>query len=116
MFLIDIWMFLAFQLLAIASGAVTAGLILLIGGMGGLGTLARRQVLAEQRIEDVDTRITSEVKKRAGEIAQKARAKGRDAQAEVDEVLAAGNAGQPVLGLPSGRKRPSVVGRGAPTG
>ena len=108
--MIDIWTFLAFQVLAVVSGVATGGLILLVGGMGGLSALARRQVVAEQRIEDVDVRITSEVKKRAGETAQKARAKSRSAQDEVDEVLAQANGGQPSLPLAKARKKPSVVG------
>lgn len=110
--MIDIWMFLAFQVLAVASGVATGGLILLVGGMGGLAALARRQTVAEQRLEDVDGRITSEVKKRAGTIAQKALARSRSAQDEVDEVLAQGNGGTDRATPVSARKKPSVVKRG----
>lgn len=109
MMVFDFWLFIAFQMLAIGSGVVTAGLIFILGGLGGLSTLARRQVITEQRVEDVDMRITSEVKKRAGQIAQKALAKGRSAQAEVDEVLAQENADLPLHALANVRKKPSVV-------
>ena len=101
-----LWTALAALVLSVLSGALTAGIVMTIGGVGVLRSMHRRLVLAEERIEDVDTRITSEVKKRAAGRAVEAKAKIKSAQEEVDEALAAGPSSPPP---PGGRKRPSVV-------
>ena len=100
-----LWTALAALVLSVLSGALTAGIVMTIGGVGVLRSMHRRLVLAEERIEDVDTRITSEVKKRAAGIAVEAKAKAKSAQQEVDEALAAG----PTSPAASGRARPSVA-------
>lgn len=57
----------------VLSGVLTAGLILIIGGAGVLRALHRRLLLVEDRIEDTDKRITTEVKRRASLKALEAR-------------------------------------------
>ena len=101
-----LWTALAALVLSVLSGALTAGIVMTIGGVGVLRSMHRRLVLAEERIEDVDTRITSEVKKRAAGRAVEAKAQAKSAQEEVNEALAAGPSSPPPS---SGRKRPSVV-------
>jgi len=98
----DVWLFLAFQVVAVLSGAVTAGVCLAIGGLGGLRALQRRVVLSEHRVEDVDERISREVKTRAGQAGVEAR-KGTAKQ--IAEAHQADNPAQPVKGI-----KPSVVG------
>lgn len=58
---------------SVLSGVLTAGLILIVGGAGVLRSLHRRLLLVEERIEDTDTRITTEVKRRASKAALDAR-------------------------------------------
>ena len=103
-----LWTSLAALVLSVLSGALTAGIVMTIGGVGVLRSMHRRLVLAEERIEDVDTRITSEVKKRAAGMAVEAKMKAKTAQQEVDEALA-GGAPPSAPGGHSGRARPSVA-------
>lgn len=60
-------------LVSILSGVLTAGLVMVIGGVGVIRALHRRLVLAEDRIEDANDRITTEVKRRAAKAALAAR-------------------------------------------
>ena len=57
----------------VLSGVLTAGLILLVGGAGVLRALHRRLLLVEDRVEDTDSRITTEIKRRAALKALEAR-------------------------------------------
>ena len=97
----DTWLFFAFLLVAVLSGAATGVLSLLIGGVGGQWALTRRVKLTEERLEDVNDRITKEVKRRAGEAGVEARAKSPKKLAE--EHLAAAAIQRPAA------TRPSVV-------
>ena len=107
-----LWTSLAALVLSVLSGALTAGIVMTIGGVGVLRSLHRRLVLAEERIEDVDTRITSEVKKRAAGMAVEAKTKARSVQQEVNEALAAGSPGSAALAVVRSQRKPSVIKRG----
>lgn len=100
----DFWSLLAIQAVAILSGVVTACLVLAIGGLGGIRALSRRLILAEERVEDTDQRITREVKRRAADAAVEARKASPKEQAE--KFLAENPA-------PAARPgaRPTIVGR-----
>lgn len=104
-----LWTALAALVISVLSGVLTAGIVMTIGGVGVLRALHRRLVLTEERIEDVDTRITSEVKKRAAGVALEAKSKAKSAQQEVDEALGAGSAAGAALAVERSRKRPSVI-------
>ena len=101
-----IWISLAVMVISVLSGAVTAGIVMAIGGLGVIRGLQRSVGLTEERIEDVNSRITTEVKKRAAGMAVDAKARGRSVQEEVDEALAPGPGAAATTGS---RKRPSVV-------
>ena len=104
-----LWTSLAALVLSVLSGALTAGIVMTIGGVGVLRSMHRRLVLAEERIEDVDTRITSEVKKRAAGMALEAKTKAKTVQQEVDEVLGGGSAAAAAQAVDRARRKPSVV-------
>lgn len=84
---------------------------MLIGGVGGLSALARKLTLAEQRVEDLDTRITKEVKTRAANAAVEARKAAGSPKRIAEEWLAEKAAESAGNGAQSGRRqsRPSVL-------
>jgi len=83
-----IWPLLAFQLISMISGVVTACLVLLVGGVGGTLALARRLEALEGTSSDTSRRLEREIKRRAGEIGVEAR-KGRAAlEAEAAAIVA----------------------------
>lgn len=92
-----IWISLAVLVVSVLSGALTAGVVMAIGGMGVLRAMHRRLVLAEERIEDTDDRISREVKRRAADKGVEARKTSAKAQAE--EYLR--DKPTPALGKPS---------------
>jgi len=83
----EIWTLLGFVVVAVLSGAVTAGLAVLIGGVGGLSAVIRRINLLEHKVNDTDDRITKEVKTRAGLKAVEAKANRRSAEQIAQEHL-----------------------------
>jgi len=95
----DIWALLGYLVVSVLAGAFTAGLAVMIGGLGGLSAAVRRIVLVEQRVEDVDGRITKEVKTRAALKAVEAKADQRTAKQIAEEHLA--NAPAESQGRPS---------------
>ena len=101
-----VWISLAVMVVSVMSGAITAGIVMAIGGLGVIRGLQRSVSLTEERIEDVNSRITTEVKKRAAGMAVEAKARVKSVQEEVDEALATGPSAPPTTG---GRKKPSVV-------
>jgi len=104
-----IWISLAVMVVSVLSGALTAGIVMAIGGLGVIRGLQRSVSLTEERIEDVNTRITTEVKKRAAGMAVEAKTKAKSAQQEVDEALGAGSAADAALAVQRSQRRPSVV-------
>ena len=105
-----LWTALAALVLSVLSGALTAGIVMTIGGVGVLRSMHRRLVLAEERIEDVDTRITSEVKKRAAGMALEAKTKAKSVQEDVDAALGDKLTAIPAQAFERARRKPSVVG------
>jgi len=84
----EIWSLLAFQLVAVLSGVVTAGLVLVIGGVGGHLALSRRLNVAEDRVEDVDAKIDREIKRRAADAATRSRSEKKTVEGEAAEIIA----------------------------
>ncbi len=106
----EIWSILAFQLIALVGGAVTGALALLLGGAGSLRVLANRLNVLEERQDHTDDRLTTEVKRRAGQASAEKREKAATAEEQAQAVLsAAAQAGATPGGAPRAGKRPSVV-------
>ena len=93
----DTWLIVAIPVVSALTGLITTGVVMSVGGLGVLSTFNRRLKLAEERIEDTNTRITKEVKTRAGMAALEARKNSPQKQAE--EYLA--NPPQKAEGKPS---------------
>lgn len=98
----DFWLFLALQLVAVLSGAATAVVVLLVGGVGGHLALSRRLVNVEDRQDDLDTKLTTEVKRRAAGAAVASREAKKTVEEEAAELLAAQKGGRTMT-------RPRVV-------
>lgn len=81
----EIWSLLGFLTVSALSGIFTGAACVIIGGVGGLSAAVRRINLAEQRIEDVDQRITREVKTRAALTAVEKRKEANSAK-EIAEM------------------------------
>lgn len=86
--MMEIWSFIGYLVVSVLAGTVTAGIALLIGGVGGLSHAVRRINLLEHKIDDTDTRITKEVKTRAALKAVEAKAEQRTAKQIAEEHLA----------------------------
>jgi len=84
----EIWSLLAFQLVAVLSGVVTAGLVMVIGGVGGHLALSRRLNVTEDRVEDVDAKIDREIKRRAADAATKSRTEKKTVEGQAAEIIA----------------------------
>lgn len=98
----EIWQIVAIPVVSALTGLITTGVVMALGGLGVVQSLTRRLLLVEERIEDTDTRITREVKRRAADAALEARK--TDPKEQALEHLARGQA--------TTSRRPSIVGRG----
>lgn len=78
-----IWEVFAYLAAATVAGCLIAAVSGLVWGPGATRELSRRLENMENRLGDVDDRITSEVKKRAGEAGRAAR---KDARTDADVV------------------------------
>ncbi len=102
---VDFWLFLALQVVALVGGSLTAAVSLAIGGLGGIKMLRTDLQAVIGALEQVDKRITREVKTRAGE---KGAAAARDrTEAEIRAEAAERLAQEPGPGRQG--QRPSVV-------
>lgn len=99
----DIWYVLAIQVVALVGGMLAGAIALAIGGAGGIRALSKRLESVENHTDDLGTRITKEVKSRAGAAGARAR-HGSDA-----ELLAEAHATQGASAAPVGLKRPSPL-------
>lgn len=70
----DVWYHVGMMLLSVVSGVATAGFVALIGGMGVMTALRRRIENVEISMENVDRRLTTEVKARGSAKGVEARA------------------------------------------
>lgn len=104
--MVDIWSLIGYLTVSAFFGVFTGAACVVIGGVGGLSALARRIGLAEQRVEDVDSRITKEVKTRAAHAAVEARKEAGSAKEVAERWLGekAGSSGGNAQQL-----RPSVL-------
>lgn len=97
----------ALLVVALVGGMVTGGVSLALGGLGAINSLKNRMKSLEDSLETVDTRITKEVKTRAGQEGVRARQMSeKQMTEEAMERLAKHNreASQDL-------QRPSVAGR-----
>lgn len=78
----DVWMLIAIPVVSALTGLITTGVVMALGGMGVMQSLHRRLILVEERIEDTDTRITREVKRRAAGAAVEAKKTSPEQQAK----------------------------------
>lgn len=69
----EVWQIIAIPVVSALSGLITTGIVMTVGGMGVISAFQRRLLLLEERIEDTDTRITREVKRRAADAAVEAK-------------------------------------------
>jgi len=63
----EVWLIIAIPVVSALTGLITTGVVMMVGGLGVLQSFNRRLILVEERIEDTDTRITREVKRRAAD-------------------------------------------------
>ncbi len=83
------WSVIATLLLTVASGAVFAGAILLLGVLGGQWALRRQIIEARDAAELANNRINREIKTRAGREGVEARQDAKSLAVQAAEALAA---------------------------
>lgn len=104
----DLSNIVAILVVALVGGMVTGAASLALGGLGAINSLKNRMKSLENSVETVDTRITREVKTRAGQEGVRARQMSeKQMTEEAYERLAKHN-----KDAWQGRDRPSVAGRG----
>lgn len=103
------WEVAAYLGFAAVAGALISSISALVWGPGATRSLGRRLKIAENRIEDVDDRITSEVKKRANVASRESRNANRtDAELTTEALSTLGDPyAAPEVG--TGRVRPGGV-------
>jgi len=101
--MVSIWWLAGALLVSALSGVATAALVLLIGGLGVLTALRKRLELVEISQENLDRRLTTEVKGRASAAGVEARQVAKSVEEEARVRLSQGTA-------PTPQARPSVVG------
>ena len=108
--MVDFWSLVGYLAVSVASGAFTAVVCLLLGGLGGLRGLAKRLTIVEDLAEEAHRRVSKEQKVRASEAGVAARRKTTDADlaAAATQTLAENVGAQQVRTAPL---RPSIVGR-----
>ena len=112
--MLDFWTIFAIFALSITGGAITGAVSLILGGAGSVRVLAQRLETLEGRQDDTSTRLTKEVRRRAGDIAADARrthASDADVTADALRVLKDQETGETYHGGSKRGKRPSVVTR-----
>jgi len=97
----DVWIVIAIPVVSALTGLITTGIVMTVGGLGVLKNLSKMQELLGERIEEIDARITTEVKRRASLAAQDAKRTSPEQMAK--DHLKEHNA-------PSRHARPKVVG------
>lgn len=78
----EVWFLIAIPVVSALTGLITTGVVMLVGGVGVLRHLNKRLMLLEDGMEDTNTRITKEVKRRAGEAGVAAKKGSAEQQAE----------------------------------
>lgn len=101
--MISVWWVVGLLLLSVASGLTTAVVMVLLGVQGVMVALQKRLETVEISQENLDRRLTTEVKARAGAKGAEARTEAKSVEEEARVRLASESA-------PKASARPSVVG------
>ena len=96
------WSIVATSALAFASAALSVGVILLLGVLGGQWALRRQIIEARDAAELANTRIQREIKVRAGQQGVEARQEAKSLEEQARAQLAAAES-------PSAPRKPSVA-------
>jgi len=99
--MISVWWVVGLLVLSALSGVVTAGVMILLGVQGVMVALTKRLEIAEISVENLDRRLTTEVKARAAVKAVEARVERKSVEDEARVRLAAESA-------PTKPGRPSI--------
>lgn len=100
--MISVWAVVGLLVLSVASGVATAVVMILLGVQGVMVALQKRLETLEISQENLDRRLTTEVKARAG-------AKGVEARSEAKSVEEQARIRLASESPPTGPRRPSVV-------
>ncbi len=95
------WSIVAIALQIIAAGAVIFAAVLLIGVLGGQWLIKRQIIEARDAAELANSRITREIKTRAGQAGQEARQEAKSIDLQAQEALALAAASGSVSEAPS---------------
>jgi len=102
---LEFWPIVGLLVLSVVSGLACAALMILIGVQGVMVALTKRLEILQISVENIDTRLTREVKTRAGlvgvETRKEAKSLGDEARLRLVEERA-----------PAGPGRPSVLNVG----
>ncbi len=83
------WSIVAIAVQSFLAVAVSAGSLALLGVLGGQWNLKRQIIEARDEAELANTRITREIKTRAGKVGQEARQEAKSIDLQATEALAA---------------------------
>lgn len=100
--MISAWAVVGLLVLSVCSGVTTAVVMILLGVQGVMVALTKRLEVAEISVENLDRRLTTEVKARAGVKGVEARQERKSVEDEA-RVRLAGES------TPSASGRPSIV-------
>lgn len=100
--MISVWWVVGLLLLSVCAGAATAVVMVLLGVQGVMVAFKKRLESLEIAQENVDRRLTTEVKARAG-------AKGVEARTEAKSLLEVASSRLSEEGPSRGSARPSVI-------
>ncbi len=95
------WSIVATVALTVASGVLLFGVILLVGVLGGQWIIKRQIVEAHDAAELANHRITTEVKRRAGQEGVEARSEAKSLETQAAEALAEAKTSERVSRKPS---------------
>lgn len=99
--MISVWWVVALLFLSVCSGVVSAGVMVLLGVQGVLIALKKRLESLEISVENLDRRLTTEVKTRAA-------VKGVEARQEAKSVDEQARTRLATEAAPTGSGRPSI--------
>lgn len=100
--MISVWAVVGLLLLSVCAGVATAVVMILLGVQGVMVALTKRLEVAEISVENLDRRLTTEVKARAAVKGVEARQERKSVEDEARVHLSRENP-------PSARGRPSIL-------
>ncbi len=95
------WSIVAIGVQSLLALLLTGGVIALIGVLGGQWSLKRQIIEARDAAELANTRITREIKTRAGQAGQEARQEAKSIDQQAAETLAAAASSSAAPSVPS---------------